>query len=54
VCGASEAFGKTIWDATEFYLEDLERTKDSVFGSVGAVDYQKSKKRAQAMREAPG
>ena len=32
-------FGKTLWDATEFYLEHLERTKDSVFVSV-AADYQ--------------
>jgi integrase len=40
-------FGKTLWDATEFYLEHLERTKDSVFVSVAAADYQESKKRAK-------
>ena len=38
-------FSKTIWDATEFYLEHLERAKDSVFVSVAAADYQESKKR---------
>jgi hypothetical protein len=40
-------FSKTIWDATEFYLEHLERTKDSVFVSVAAADFQESKKRAK-------
>jgi integrase len=40
-------FGKTIWDATEFYIEHLERTKDSVLVSVAATDYQESKKRAK-------
>jgi integrase len=40
-------FGKTLWDATEFYIEHLERTKDSVFVSVAAADYQESKKRAK-------
>jgi integrase len=40
-------FGKTIWDATEFYLEHLERTKDSVFVLSAAADYQESKKRAK-------
>ena len=40
-------FDKTLWDATEFYLEHLERTKDSVFVSVAAADYQESKKRAK-------
>ena len=35
-------FGKTIWDATEFYLEHLKRTKDSVFVSVAAADYRKT------------
>ncbi len=40
-------FGKTIWDATEFYLEHLERTKDSILVPVTATDYQESKKRAK-------
>ena len=40
-------FGKTLWDATEFYVEHLERTKDSVFVLVAAADYQESKKRAK-------
>ena len=40
-------FGKTLWDATEFYLEHLERTKDSIFVSVAATDYQESKRRAK-------
>ena len=40
-------FGKTIWDATEFYVEHLERTKDSVLVSIVAADYQESKKRAK-------
>ena len=40
-------FGKTLWDATEFYVEHLERTKDSVLVSVAAADYQESKKRAK-------
>jgi integrase len=40
-------FGKTLWDATEFYVEHLERTKDSVFVSVAAADYQESKKRGK-------
>ena len=40
-------FGKTLWDATEFYVEHLERTKDSVFVSVAAADYQDYKKRAE-------
>ncbi|MBV8330989.1 MAG: hypothetical protein JOZ61_11060, partial [Verrucomicrobia bacterium] len=43
-------FGKTLWDATEFYLEHLERTKDSVFVSVAAADYQESKKRLSSPR----
>jgi len=42
-----EPFGKTLWDATEFYVEHLERTKDSVFVSAAAADYQESKKRAK-------
>jgi integrase len=42
-----KSFGKTLWDATEFYVEHLERTKDSVFVSVAAADYQESKKRAK-------
>ena len=42
-----QPFGKTIWDATEFYLGHLERTKDSVFVSSAAADYQESKKRAK-------
>ena len=42
-----KTFGKTIWDATEFYIEHLVRTKDSVFVSVAAADYQESKKRAR-------
>src|SRR6516164_3289739 len=33
-----EPFGKTLWDATEFYVEHLERTKDSVFVSVVAAE----------------
>jgi hypothetical protein len=40
-------FGKTLWAATEFYVEHLEHTKDSVFVSVAAADYQESKKRAK-------
>jgi integrase len=42
-----KSFGKTLWDATEFYVEHLERAKDSVFVSVAAADYQESKKRAR-------
>ena len=40
-------FGKTLRDATEFYVEHLERTKDSVFVSVAATDYQESKRRVK-------
>jgi integrase len=42
-----EPFGKTLWDASEFYIEHLERTKDSVPVSVVAAEYQEVKTRAK-------
>jgi hypothetical protein len=40
-------FGKSIWDATEFYAEHLERMRGSVPVSVLFADYLQTKQRAK-------
>jgi hypothetical protein len=42
-----ERFGKSIWDATEFYVEHLERMRGSVPVSVLFTDYLETKQRAK-------
>jgi integrase len=42
-----EAFEKSIWDATEFYIEHLERMRGSVPVTVLFADYLETKQRAK-------